>query len=188
MRWLVLAILLGLVGCGGGPKTQFYTLVPEGPAAQADPPWHGRSLKVGHVELPADLDRASLVTLGPGPAMSVSDQDRWAAPLDELAQRALTEDLRARLGDAAVLAPADPVPPGGVRTVVLAVQRFSGDSAGQVILAADWAVANGNPPKPGPLHHVRIVEDAGSTQGSAVAAAMSRALGRLADQVARGVG
>ena len=188
MRWLVLAALLGLAGCGGGPRTQFYTLVPEGPAPHADPAWHGRPLKVAQVELPADLDRASFVTLGPGPAVSVSDQDRWAAPLDELVRRTLTQDLRGRLGDAAVLAPADPVPPSGVRTVVLAVQRFSGDNAGQVVLAADWAVANGNPPKPGPLHHVRIVEDAGSTQGGAVAAAMSRALGRLADEVARGVG
>ena len=188
MRWLLLAALvLGLAGCGGGPKTRFYTLVPVGPDRTVAADFHGLPLRVGHVELPADLDRASLVTLGPGTAVSVSNDERWVAPLDQLVRTALTADLRARLGQGAVLAPNDPVPPRGERTVVLAVQRFSSDSAGQVVLTADWSLARQHPPRPGPLHHVRIVAAAGSTQGGAVADAMSRALGRLADHIARGM-
>jgi uncharacterized lipoprotein YmbA len=103
--------------------------------------------------------------------------------LDQLVRTTLTSDLQARLGESAVLAPNDPVSPKGARTLVLAVQQFSGDSAGQVVLEADWTLAHGTPPKPGPLHHVRIVEQAGSTQGEAVAAAMSRALARFADRI-----
>lgn len=188
MRWLAIVVMLiGLAGCGS-PKTHFYTLVPMPPVLRdsADP--SGPPLQVARVELPGDLDRASLVTLGPGPEVSVSDQNRWAAPLDGMVREVLTADLRSRLGETHVLAPADPVPPGGVRTVVLAVERFSGDSAGQVVLAADWGLSIGNPPKPGRMHHVRIVENAGSTQGAPVVAAMSRALARLADNLSHEMG
>jgi len=188
-RRTVLAVLLILGGCGSSPKTQFYTLVPKPPAGQparvmqAEPP-----LVVGRVALPGTLDRAALVTQGPGPAISVSSDERWVAPLDELVRRALTDDLRARLGAAAVLAPGDPSPPGGARRVVLTVQRFSADSSGMVVLEADWTLATGNPPKAGKIRHVRIAESAGSAEGDAVANAMSRALGELADDLSRASG
>jgi uncharacterized protein len=187
--WTVLAALVLLGGCGSSPKTQFYTLVPMPPGGQAATVTQsGPPLVVGHVELPGTLDRAALVTKGVGPAISVSSDERWAAPLDELVRRTSTADLRARLGATAVLAPGDPSPPGGVRRVVLTVQRFSADGSGKVVLEADWTLAAGNPPKAGTIRHVRIAENAGSAQGGAVASAMSRALEVLADDVSRAAG
>jgi hypothetical protein len=184
--WTALAALALLGGCSS-PKTQFFTLVPAPPTHAADPAVAGPPLIVGHVSLPGALDRTSLVTRGPGTAVSVSDNERWAAPLDELVRRTLTDDLRNRLGPGGdVLAPGDPSPLGGVRRVVLTVQRFSADSDGRVVLEADWTLATGNPPKAGPIHHVHAAEDAGSTSGGAIAAAMSRALGVVADSVSRG--
>lgn len=184
--WLVgaLVLVLGLAGCGSSPKTQFFALDTVPPAAGATARVDGKPLQVGHVALPGTLDRAALVTTGPGPQINVSDVERWAAPLDGMTQRVLAEDLQARLGVAAVLAPGDPPPSGGARTVVLNVQRFGADSTGQVVLEADWTVATGSPPHATGLHHVRIVENAGSTEGAAVASAMSRALGALADDIA----
>jgi hypothetical protein len=206
---LALALALGVAGCGSSPKTQFFTLMAEPPPSGAMPggampggamaggamaggavtgrtkAGHGgRPLQVGDVALPGTLDRAALVIQGPGPQINVSDRDRWAAPLDELVRRTLTEDLRARLGTGRVIAPGDPAPSGGVRRVVLTVERFSADTAGHVVLSADWTLAVGDPPKAAAIRHVRLEENAGSTSGAAVASAMSRALGRLADQIA----
>ena len=135
--------------------------------------------------LPGTLDRQSLVMRGPGTRpWRFSDADRWAAPLDELVRRALTADLRDRLGDAQVLAPGDPPPPGGVRTLVLNVQQFSGDSRGEVTLAADWAVAGPGQRGGTRSHHVVVRVNAGSASPDAVTAAMSQAVGRLADDIA----
>jgi hypothetical protein len=185
MRWLVLAVLLAVSGCGSSPKTQFYTLVPVGSAHAPPSSLRGRPLQVGHVDLPGTLDRTAPVTQGPGTQVDVSETDRWAAPIDELLQRALTDDLRARLGSASVLAPGEPTPKAGAREVVLTVQRFIADATGLVVLQADWTIAAGSPSKPGPIHHVQIQAQASNTGGGAVAAAMSQALGTLADDIVR---
>lgn len=189
MKWFVVAVALALAGCGGSPKTHFYTLVPEAAAHQNPPASHAPPLQVGRVALPGTLDRAAMVTLGPGTAVSVSDQDRWSAPLNELVRRTLTADLRQRLGDTNVLDPGDPAPPHGVRMVVLNVQQFGADSAGQVVLTADWTVARlvGGKQTAQAPHTVTLHASAGSTHGAAVSAAMSKVLGELADRIAGSV-
>ena len=182
----MLAAALLLAGCGGSPKTHFYTLVPEPPAAHDPAATRGPPLRVGRIELPGTLDRASLVILGPGTTVSVSDQDRWAAPLKELVRRALTADLRRRLGASLVLDPGDPAPPHGVRAVAVNLQQFAADSAGEVTLAGDWTLVRtaGNMQRVLGVHAVTLRQAAGSTHGSAVSAAMSKLLGRLADRIA----
>jgi hypothetical protein len=174
-----------LAACGGSPRTDFHTLVPV-PAGQPThgPAEAGSPIEVGRVDLPGILDRQWLVTRGPGTSIEVSDQHRWAAPLDELIRRALTADLRDRLGDSEVLAPGDPPPPGGARTLALNVQQFSGDSAGQVMLKADWIIGGPGPGRPAQAHHVDLRLDAGSANPDAVTAAMSQAVGKLADAIA----
>jgi uncharacterized protein len=177
----ILALALILAGCGGSPKTNFYTLDPV-PGARADLPHHRESpIIVGHVDLPAELDRQSLVTHGPGSTIDVSDQNRWAAPLDELIRRAFTSDLRTRLPSYTVLAPGDPTPKG-IRTLDLNVRRFMADEAGRVTLEADWSVQDhGASVAP---NRARVEINADGTSGGAISTAMSQALGRLADQVA----
>jgi uncharacterized lipoprotein YmbA len=122
------------------------------------------------------------VTRGRGTDIEVSDQDRWAAPLDELMQRALTADLRDRLGVQSVLAPGDPAPPGGVRVLAVNVERFSGDATGEVELEADYAISNSRPGSRS--HHFMVRVNAGSARPDAITAAMSQAVGRLADDIA----
>lgn len=184
MRWLVLAVLLGLAACGSSPPTHYYSLVPVPPAGGGHDAFSGPPLQVGQVNLPPLVDRSSLVITGPGPAVTVSNTDAWAAPLSGMVQQVLTEDLSDRLGADHVIPASGQIPPHGVRIVVLTMQRFSGDSQGQVVLDTDWTLTHGNPPQPGHLHHARITEYAGSTAGGPVAAAMSRALGALADRIA----
>ena len=145
----ICAILLPitLTACGSSPPTRFYTLYPVPPgrpaATLAGPP-----IQVGRVILPPDLDRLSIVTRAGPDRLDVSGQDRWAAPLDGMVQRVLAADLAARLPQSQVLAPGDPAPSGGVRTVTVNVRRFDSDATGQVTLDAGWALLSGTPPVP----------------------------------------
>jgi len=181
MRPIVAMLLLtALTGCGGSPKTNFFTLdaVPAGSSPTAG--WSGSPLEVGQVQLPPALDRESIVTRGAGQQLNVSDQDRWAGPLDQLLRGALSDDLRARLPSGAVLAPGDPTP-RGTRVLTVNVQRFMADASGHVVLEADWSMnRNGNPGEP---RHVRVEAQASGADGTAVASAMSQALGKLADRM-----
>ena len=141
-KWaLTLLPILLLAGCGSSPTTHFHTLIAVPPAqTMSRPSALDLPIQVGDVNLPGTLDRLSLVTRGSGTAVNLSDQDHWAAPLDELIRRALTSDLRDRLGTEHVLAPGDPRPHGAVLVVALNIQRFSGDAAGDVVLEADWMI------------------------------------------------
>lgn len=184
-RFLVLFPVLLLSACGGSPKTHFHTLVTD-PTGQAHhiPVRGDDPIEVGHVTLPGSLDRLWLVTRGQGTNIEISDRDRWVAPLDELIQRALTADLRNRIGVPFVVAPGDPAPPGGVRVLALNIEQFSGDTAGQVVLEADWVFRASGRRIPGESHHAVIRVDAGSGRPEAITAAMSLAIAKLADQIA----
>jgi uncharacterized lipoprotein YmbA len=180
-RCAMLLLLLAVAGCGSSPKTRFYTLntVPVAGAITYAPV--NARLEVGHVMLPATLDRQSMVRQGPGDQLDISDRDRWAAPLDELTRRVLTGDLRHRLPPRTMLAPGDPTLPG-MRTLMVNVQRFMADASGHVILEADWSIEQHGRTL-APRHEVIRVPMSGQ-DGQEIADAMSRALGELADRIA----
>lgn len=180
---LALLTVLALAGCGSSPPTHFFALTEE-PSSLSCPSPHGPPVVVRQVAIPDALDRSAIVTELGGGQVAVAGTDRWIAPLDGMIQSVLTADLRQRLGDAAVLAPGDPAPPSGVRSVRVNVQRFSADAAGRVTLAADYAFQAPNATPVGGPHHARFEVNAGSAKAAAVVPAMSRALGRLADSIA----
>jgi uncharacterized lipoprotein YmbA len=181
-------LLLGflLTACGSSPKTHFHTLVAVPPATTADATAGGPMLQVGQVGLPSALDRLSLVTRGPGTRVDVSDQDRWVAPLNELIRRALTLDLRARLGDSRVLAPGDAAP-NNVRIVALNIQEFSSGASGMLVLDTDWTIGGGQSGRNLHTDHTHLEIKAASPSPDDMASAMSRALGQLADRIASAV-
>lgn len=177
---------LVLAACGSSPATHFYTLDPM-PPGRPRAALAGSLIQVGQVILPPDLDRLSIVTRAGPDRLAVSGEDRWAAPLDGMVQRVLAADLAARLPQGQVLAPGDPAPPGGVRTVALNVRRFDSDAAGQVVLDAGWALLSGTPPAPVRRGHEVVTVQAAAAAAGPEAAAMSRALADLADRIARAV-
>jgi uncharacterized protein len=181
MRACCLALLFLLAACGGSPPTRFFTLDPIGSPIGGVARNVG-AVTVGQVTLPAMLDRLSFVTREDANRISVSDQDRWAAPLEGMIRHVLAADLARRLPAGAVVAPGDPVPPGA-RSVTLTIREFLGDASGHVALDADWAISRGNRDD-APIHRETITREAGSGDAGAVAAAMSQALGVLADRIA----
>jgi len=187
-RFLVLPLLLAVSACGSSPPSKFFTLDAV-PAASAEPP-HTSSrtrIQVADVTIPADLDRTSFVTRTSANQINVSDQDRWASPLDGQIRRALSQDLSSRLPPGTVLAPGDPTPPGGVETVSLNVLQFIGTSTGDVTVEADWALI---PPKSKAARvrrHESIRLHASDGKAAPITATLSRALGMIADHIAAAI-
>jgi uncharacterized lipoprotein YmbA len=177
----LLAALALLPSCLG-PRTdssRYFTLppagTPSGGAAVA-------SVGLGPVNLPPYLSRPEVATrLGPE-QVAYAGNDRWAAPLDELTARALSEELRARLPAREVVRWPWPVgaPPDVAATVEFL--RFEADAAGGATLQARWTVSRrGGAPVTGEtrLHEAGA---AGDVPGSV--AALGRALGALAADLA----
>lgn len=179
-----LALTGGLAGCATSPPSSFYLLTPV--AATQSPAPSGRlraRVKVAAVHLPPTLDRQQIVRTGPGNRLEISGFHRWGAPLDEMVQRVLTQDLLERLPKGAVILPESPAPTHTDRIVVdlLALQS---DTGGQVTLRGSWSLL-------GPLSNtpliVRDVHYEAATRAvdfNAQAGVLSEMLGRLAGDIA----
>jgi len=186
MKWIALALTapLLLAGCGSSPPTHFYTLDAVRPAGGHTAQLHGPPVQVRDIELPGTLDRLEMVLRGPGTQVQVLGSDRWSAPLKGMVRQTLTQDLRDRLGEHAVISPGAPAAAGKVQVLILTVEQFAADTSGLVTLETEWSLGRGNPPKPVASGHETVHVTAGSSQPGAVAEGMSRALGQLADRIA----
>lgn len=176
------AALVLLAACGTSPPTQYFALEPVLPHRPAQPV-AGPPLTVDAVHLPPELDRLDIVRRGPDDRIQIGPNQRWAAPLDEMARRVLAQDLADRLPRGMLIAPDAPEPPGRLRGLVAILQEFDADAAGRIVLDGEWMVAERGTTRPGSPRHVHLEEAGGPNQ----AAAMSRALGRFADDIAAGL-
>jgi len=176
-------LVLVLVGCGTTPNPRFYALSSAAPAAA--PPAE-LSVAVGPVTIPADVDRPQIVnTVGPN-RVRVEEFDRWAAPLQNDIARVIVANLVVALGTPRVMLAAQPI-----ATVVdfrgaVEVQRFESSLGAAATLEAVWSVAR---IKDGKLQTGRTTarEAAAERSFDALAAAHSRAVGRLSQDLANAV-
>lgn len=153
------------------------------PPSRGLPPGRGLPVAVAPVEIPAVLDQAGLMVATGAAALETAPDARWAGPFDGLARNALARDLAAREPGLKVLAPGEPVPPSGARTVHVTIEVFRPDGSGAVTLSATWWLTG---PAGQELHRAafRTVVP-GAANSEAEAATMSAALGQLADAIAR---
>lgn len=187
-RALALATPLALLGCVSlaprPDRTRYYVL--EAEASASDSPRPAMPvLGVGPVRLPPYLDRPGIVThAGPG-RLEVASADRWAAPLDVLFTRVLVEDLRAAVPAREVVG--WPWPPGASPewSISVDVLRFEGEPDGTAVLEARWIVRRSGEVAHEGVTHAR--ERAASPDVAATVAALSKAIGALARDVADAV-
>lgn len=178
---LLAASLLG--ACGGAPKDNYYTLTaPKAPTtSEANAP----SIFVGPVLVPEGVDRAPMVLrLGPN-QVDVRDDHRWAEPLKHAIPRVVAENLMRELGTTRVswsrIGSSQPVD----HRVAIDVQRFDSSVEQGAAIDAAWVVT----PAKGAARPGRssIQEPAPSKDPAGVAAAHSRALERLAKEIAAAI-
>jgi uncharacterized protein len=189
VRHCVISLLAGcgLLACGSSPPIRFYTLnavapSASGTAAAAVAAAGSIPVRVEPVAIPAELDRLELVNhTGPN-VVHLADSDRWAAALDDQIRRTLSDDLAARLPAGLVVDPNEPTNRDARRTLSISIGQFDADAACAVSLNVSWTLRI---PHAGDQSGSERIEQA-SAGGcpAALPAAMSRALGVLADRLA----
>jgi hypothetical protein len=180
--WLVAA---GIAGCGHSMPVRYVTLN----AIPADTPRTATSMQpvqLTAVHIPAVLDRPEVVTLASPNRLTIHDNERWGAPFAEMTRRALAQDLMTRLPAGALVLPDAPAPPQ-TRTLVVMVLDSQAASSGTLTLQAAWTLLSGHPARVALTRPATFTSDAAGTDAEAQAAALSRVLAQLADDIAASI-
>ena len=173
-----LAIVLAadwVAGCSSSPPTRFYTL--SDAASEASAPQGVGLVEVTGVSIPGELDRPEVVRRMGANQLSISGLDRWAAPLDQVIRRVLSDDIARRV----------PAPvPGREYPVSVDIQEFYGDEFCNVTLRAAWTVRQPHAAAVQPASEDIHVPSSGACPVT-LAATMSVAVGQLSDRIIAGV-
>lgn len=176
--------LAALAACSSAP-VQYYTLASPAPAEAAAAPRAPFLIEVLPVGMPEMLDRSQLVVRQGDAGVAVLDRQRWASPLSDELQAALSAQLASQLGapDTAGL----PRQPGAaVWRIKVEVRRLDAWPGRQLLLDSDWA-ANLSSDTPTRLTcSSRIALDA-PADPAGLAEAHQAAVRQLAQQIAAAV-
>ncbi len=187
-RGLVLAAIASLSACATSPPTRLHLLAvePAGPLPGA--PGSGLVLGVGPIEVVDYLERPEIVTRRGRTSLVLAEFDRWGERFEVMVARVLRESLARLLATDAVLdLPADRDIEPDFR-LALQLLRFEAEEEGEVVLEARWELAGRTGSRPLRRQRTVIREPIEPGPGiEPVVAAMSRALGALAGELARAV-
>jgi len=176
---------------------RFYTLTSIDPESRPQVSTNTIPVRLTRVTLAGELDRAQLVRRIDATRLQIDDQDRWAAPLDDMIRRVLSADLAARLSSGLVLDANEPAQGQRVQELAVDIHEFYADAGCAVTLQATWVLrppapagkdASAQSPQPRQGREQTQVPAAGACSGSdSVPGAMSRALALLSDRIAAAV-
>jgi uncharacterized protein len=172
-----------LYACSASAPPRFYTL--DAAATASGLPATGGNVSVGPVTIPASVDQPQFVTQDGPNQVDVDEFNRWAAPLNDNIARVVAQNLVVLLGtpDVAVGPLANFIPD---YAVAIDVQRFESIRGQRTELDAVWTIHD----------KVRGVTRSGRTSANeavandsfdALAAAHSRALAMLSDDIAKAI-
>ncbi|WP_428484868.1 PqiC family protein [Rhodopila sp.] len=139
-----------------------------------------RNVALRAISLARYLERSQIVRSSEGYRLDVLSNEWWGEPLDALMNRILVQELAQRLPGSTVYADngAISMPPDA--TVEINLQRFDLDHTGAVLLLAQVAVRG----HPTAERGISLTVRPSDQTTSALVAAMSTAVGRLADAIA----
>jgi uncharacterized protein len=191
----ILVVLAGALAAGGcfSPQpdpSKFFVLAPASAAATNSiapaglPTSSSPIIGLGPIKLPEYLDRDEVVTrVGPN-RLELSEKDRWAEPLSNNFRQVIAQDLTQSLGTHSIMF----YPWVGTTRidyqVRIDVYRFETDPNANAQLVAHWQVLDGS----GKLLYAGDSNLSEQAQpGEPVAAALSRTVERLAQQIASAI-
>ena len=169
--------------CASSPPVRYYVLTAIPAGTPLATPADMVPVRLERLTIPTELDRSELLRRMDATRVDLLEDDRWAAPLDDMIRRVLTSDLAARLPPGRVTDPNEP--PGSEHRQSLAVdiQRFDGDPACAVTLRAVWVLKKPEGSSVRGSEEERIAS--GTCSGAAsLPPAMSQALAQLSDRLA----
>ncbi len=144
-------------------------------------------LGIGPITFPGYLDRQEMVVRSGQNRFELSENDRWAEPLEENFSRVLSQNLLALLPASQIVPypwPRNAPPNYQVRIEVL---RFEANHAREAELSARWIIVDTRNSKPVILKESHLTRPARDKSTDARVAALSEALGALSREIAEGV-
>ncbi|HST75648.1 MAG TPA: PqiC family protein [Acetobacteraceae bacterium] len=179
--WLVAALAVAcLAGCAS-PEPKLYTIATvHGPVTAGAP----KVVLLRHIALAGFLDRQEIVRSSENYRLEVESNDWWGEPLGAMLGRVLVEELSQRLPGSSVYADSGAVSVSQDATVELNVQRLDADAAGNVVLGAQAAVVFERRRSAPVTRSFRIVVPQPGAGVPGEVAAISTAVGQLADGLA----
>jgi uncharacterized lipoprotein YmbA len=144
-------------------------------------------LGIGPIKFPGYLDRQEIVTRSAQNRFDVSENDRWAEPLEENFARVLAQNLAGLLGTDRIIFfpwPRDKKP---LVLITIEVLSFEANSAREAQLSARWSVMDGSNKKPPNLKVSRLVRPAKDQSTDGAVAALSESLGDLSREIAEAI-
>ena len=180
---LVRRSFLGLCGAAllpaacSSPNPVLYTL---GVAAGTPRPGAPHSIELRALALARYLERSQIVRSSENYRLDVLANDWWGEPLDTMLSRVLVQELTQRLPGASVFAENGAISAAADATVEINIQRLDEDTTGAVALVAQVAVSG----RRAATRNVTLAVRPATTGTGGMVAAMSVAVGQLADAVA----
>jgi uncharacterized lipoprotein YmbA len=179
-RRLVLAVPVLLAACAS-PEPNYYTLAARPGVHVSGGP---KLVELRRIGLAGYLDRPEIVRNSADYRLSIGSRDRWGEPLGNLVARTLAEDLNLRLPGTSVFTSSGSISADPDATLEIDLQRFDANANGQVVLLAQVAVTRAGRHDDAGARAVRLTVVPDSPSTTSLVAAMSQALGQLADQIA----
>jgi uncharacterized lipoprotein YmbA len=178
-RMPILAAMAAVVGCSS-PTPKLYTIAPvNGPVRAGGP----GVILLQQIGVARYLERSQIVLSSENYRLDVLPNDWWGEPVAAMLSRVLIDELSQRLPRSTVLGENGSVTSTADATVALSVRRLDQDATGSLVLQAQAAVGFKGRTEP-VLRSFRIVVVPGGPGVAAGVAAISAALGQLADGLA----
>jgi uncharacterized protein len=173
-------------GCASSPPTQFVTLSAE-PAATPVASQPAQPVQLTALHIPAALDRPEVVRQPAPNRFDISETERWAAPLAQVMRLTLARDLASRLAESDFVPPDMPAPKD-TRALVVTVLDIGVPAQGDLTLDASWTLVAKNPDRVVLMQRASLRAPMTGADATSQAAAMSHALGELAERIAQSLG
>ena len=179
----VLTFTAFVAGCASTPASRFYTLSAASGAVATS---SKLSIAVGPVSVPAVVDRPQIVVdMGPN-QVRLEEFNRWAAPLQNNIARVIADNLVLMLGTPRVTSSVQPLSGDADYRAAVDVQSFQSVPGETAMLDAVWSVRRSKDGK-GETGRTTVREAVQEKSYDALAAAHSRALARLSQDIADAV-
>jgi hypothetical protein len=179
----VLCVGMAITAACASPPSRFYTLSPTAPSGAAA---SKLSVVVGPVSIPAIVDLPQIVVSAGPNQVSLDEFNRWASPLQNNISRVVAANLVVLLGTPRVSQFQQSLNADAEYRVAIEVQSFESAPGEAATLNAAWLVRRTRDGKT-EAGRTTVREPANDKGYDALAAAHSRALGRMSQDIADAV-
>ncbi len=178
--FLLLIAVLAVSGCTTAP-INYYLMSPV-PSPTPASGQHSGTLGVGPLQFADYLNRLNLVTRSSATRIEVPREHKWGSTLDSHFTETLAENLRQRLGlDGIVVYPWQPGTRMDFQITADIIQFIYNEP--DVQLEANWILRDRSSGKL--INGFSLIREPSTGEYDDIVAAMSRATGKLADEISR---